>query len=80
MTSTTRPTNPPRTAASIPTLTPSTMTSSSAPSASDRVTGSRAPNSSVTGRPLTIEVPRSPVTAFSSHDPYWTRTGRSAPS
>jgi hypothetical protein len=67
------------TAEITPTGTPTSTATSIANAVSSSVAGSRSRSSVVTGRPVTTESPRSPLTASKRKSPYWTMTGLSRP-
>src|SRR5918997_873636 len=67
------------TAEITPTGTPTSTATSMANAVSSTVAGSRSRSSVVTGRPVTTESPRSPLTASTRNSPYWTMTGLSNP-
>src|SRR5215217_7901980 len=67
------------TAEITPTGTPTSTAMSMAKAVSSKVAGSRTRSSIVTGRPVTMESPRSPLAASLRKRPYWTRIGLSSP-
>src|ERR671917_610364 len=67
------------TAEITPTGTPTSTAMSMAKAVSSKVAGSRSRSSVVTGRPVTMESPRSPLAASLRKRPYWTRIGLSSP-
>src|SRR5918994_2774176 len=67
------------TAEMTPTGTPTTTAMSMANIVSSSVAGKRARSSVVTGRPVTMELPRSPLKAPARKIPYCTMTGLSSP-
>src|ERR687894_1799814 len=67
------------TAEITPTGTPTSTAMSMAKAVSSKVAGSRSRSSVVTGRPVTMETPRSPLAASLRKRPYWTRIGLSSP-
>src|SRR5215204_2640903 len=67
------------TAEITPTGTPTNTAMSMAKAVSSKVAGSRTRSSVVTGRPVTMESPRSPLAASLRKRPYWTRIGLSSP-
>ena len=67
------------TAEITPTGIPTRMAMSIANAVSSRVAGNRVSSSVVTGRPVTMESPRSPLRASLRKSPYWTKIGLSRP-
>ncbi len=67
------------TAEITPTGTPTRMAMSIANATSSKVAGKRTRSSVVTGRPVSVESPRSPLTASLRKSPYWTKMGLSSP-
>ena len=68
------------TALITPTGTPTRIAMIMAKAVSSKVAGRRSRSSVVTGRPVTIESPRSPLTAPFRKTRYWTGSGSSSPS
>jgi hypothetical protein len=67
------------TAEITPTGTPTRTAIDMANAVSSSVAGNRTRSSVVTGRPVTMDSPRSPVIASLRNSPYWTKTGLSSP-
>jgi len=78
--STSRPSAPPRTALTTPSVTPTSAASTVHHTISDSVTPSRVVICSPTSRPLMGETPRSPCSAPLSQCQYWVSSGSSSPS